>query len=72
MDYNTTKLFTATVQAGGLSATSEKTGMPISTLSRKMNELERGFAGAAFGTFQVGRTAHCQGARFFQTNADGH
>lgn len=41
MDYNATKLLIAIAQAGSLSAASEQTGVPISTLSRKMNELEQ-------------------------------
>lgn len=41
MDYNAAKLFISVVQARSLSSASEKTGIPISTLSRKMNELEQ-------------------------------
>lgn len=40
MDYNAAKLFIAVVNAGSFSAASDKMGVPISTLSRKINELE--------------------------------
>ncbi|WP_312467133.1 LysR family transcriptional regulator [Pseudescherichia sp.] len=41
MDFNATKLFIEVMNAGSLSAASERTGVPISTLSRKVNELEQ-------------------------------
>jgi DNA-binding transcriptional LysR family regulator len=41
MDYNAAKLFIAVVNAGSFSAASDKVGVPISTLSRKINELEQ-------------------------------
>ncbi|WP_294227327.1 LysR family transcriptional regulator [uncultured Shimia sp.] len=34
------KVFVAVVEAGGFSAASRKTGIPVATISRKMNELE--------------------------------
>ena len=40
MDFNATKFFIAVVNAGSFSAASNKLGMPISTLSRKISELE--------------------------------
>jgi len=40
MDLNATKLFITVVQAGSFSAASDRTGIPISTLVRKLNELE--------------------------------
>lgn len=41
MDFNATKLFIAIVNAGSFSAASNRMGVPISTLSRKINELEQ-------------------------------
>ncbi|ASI25661.1 DNA-binding transcriptional LysR family regulator [Aeromonas caviae] len=41
MDFNATKLFIAVVNAGSFSAASERTSVPIATLSRKINELEQ-------------------------------
>lgn len=41
MDFNATKLFIAVVNAGSFSAASDRTGIPISTLSRKINDLEQ-------------------------------
>ncbi|WP_318375984.1 LysR family transcriptional regulator [Enterobacter sp.] len=40
MDYNAAKLFITVVNAGSFSAASDRMGVPISTLSRKINELE--------------------------------
>lgn len=40
MDYNAAKLFITVVNAGSFSAASDRMGMPISTLCRKINELE--------------------------------
>ncbi|MCO7262362.1 LysR family transcriptional regulator [Dickeya zeae] len=41
MDFNTTKWFIAVVNAGSFSVASDRTGVPISTLSRKINQLEQ-------------------------------
>ena len=41
MDYNAAKLFIAVVNAGSFSAASDRLDVPISTLSRKINELEQ-------------------------------
>lgn len=41
MDFNTTKWFIAVVNAGSFSVASDRMGVPISTLSRKINQLEQ-------------------------------
>nr|WP_321238396.1 LysR substrate-binding domain-containing protein [uncultured Tolumonas sp.] len=41
MDFNAAKLFIAVVSAGSFSAASNRTAVPIATLSRKINELEQ-------------------------------
>ncbi|WP_274572207.1 LysR family transcriptional regulator [Neisseria leonii] len=41
MDLNNLRLFVAIVQTGSLSATSEKLGVPIATISRRLSELEQ-------------------------------
>lgn len=41
MDYNATKALIAVVQAGSFSTASQRTEIPISTLSRKVTELEQ-------------------------------
>ena len=41
MDFNATKLFIEVMNAGSLYAYSERTLLEISTLSRKVNELEQ-------------------------------
>lgn len=66
MDYNATKLFISIVQAGSLSAASEKTGVPISTLSRKMNELERDLAVQLLERSKLGVKLTAKGQEFFK------
>lgn len=41
MNLNTLSLFVAIVQTGSLSKASERTGVPIATISRQISELEK-------------------------------
>lgn len=66
MDYNAAKLFIAVVQAGSLSSASEKTGIPISTLSRKMNELEQSLQVQLLERSSQGIKATYKGQQFFE------
>lgn len=66
MDYNAAKLFLAVVQAGSLSSASEKTGVPISTLSRKMNELEQGLRVQLLDRTSQGVKPTYKGQQFFE------
>lgn len=66
MDYNAAKLFIAVVQTGSLSSASEKTGIPISTLSRKMNELEQGLRVQLLERSSQGVKPTYKGQQFFE------
>lgn len=66
MDYNAAKLFIAVVQSGSLSSASEKTGIPISTLSRKMNELEQGLRVQLLERSSQGVKPTYKGQQFFE------
>lgn len=41
MDLNAVRIFVAVVQAGSLTQASERLGMPIATISRKISGLEK-------------------------------
>ncbi len=66
MDYNAAKLFIAVVQTGSLSSASQKTGIPISTLSRKMNELEQGLRVQLLERSSQGVKPTYKGQQFFE------
>lgn len=66
MDFNATKLFIAVVNAGSFSAASEKMGMPISTLSRKINELEQALNVQLLNRSKQGVKPTYQGQQFFE------
>ena len=66
MDLNATKLFVAVVSTGSLSAASKKTGIPISTLSRKMNELEQDLSVQLLDRSKQGVKPTYQGQQFYE------
>ncbi|MBS6435418.1 MULTISPECIES: LysR family transcriptional regulator [Pantoea] len=66
MDFNATKLFTAVVSAGSFSAASERTGVPISTLSRKINELEQALKVQLLERSRQGVKPTHKGQQFFE------
>ncbi|MCM7070705.1 LysR family transcriptional regulator [Enterobacter hormaechei] len=66
MDFNATKLFIAVVNAGSFSAASERMGIPISTLSRKINELERALNVQLLHRTRQGVKSTYNGQQFFE------
>ncbi|QIT31313.1 LysR family transcriptional regulator [Raoultella terrigena] len=66
MDFNATKLFISVVNAGSFSAASEKMGMPISTLSRKINELEQALNVQLLDRSRQGVKPTYKGLQFFE------
>ncbi len=66
MDFNATKLFIAVVNAGSFSAASEKMGVPISTLSRKINELEQALNVQLLERSRQGVRPTHKGQQFFE------
>lgn len=66
MDFNATKLFIAVVQAGSFSAASVKTNVPISTLSRKINELEQALRVQLLERSRHGVKPTHKGQQFFE------
>lgn len=66
MDFNATKLFIAVVSAGSFSAASERTGVPISTLSRKINELEQALKVQLLERSRQGVKPTHKGQQFFE------
>lgn len=66
MDFNATKLFIAVVSAGSFSAASERTGVPISTLSRKINELEQALKVQLLDRSRQGVKPTHKGQQFFE------
>mgnify|MGYP003582567515 CR=1 FL=1 len=71
MDYNAAKLLIAIAQAGSLSAASEQTGVPISTLSRKMNELEQDLQVQLLHRSKQGVKLTPKGQDFFEQSLRG-
>lgn len=66
MDLNATKLFIAVVNAGSFSAASERMGIPISTLSRKINELEQALNVQLLERSRHGVKPTYKGQQFFE------
>jgi len=66
VDFNATKLFIAVMNAGSLSAASDKTGVPISTLSRKINELEQALNVQLLERSRQGVRPTHKGQQFFE------
>src|SRR5689334_22330758 len=71
MDLNATKLFIAVVQAGSFSAASERTAIPISTLVRKVNELERALGVQLLERSKKGVRPTYKGQQFFEQSRPG-
>lgn len=66
MDLNATKLFIAVVNAGSFSAASERIGIPVSTLSRKINELEQALNVQLLERSRHGVKPTYKGQQFFE------
>lgn len=66
MDFNATKLFIAVVNAGSFSAASNRTGVPIATISRKVNELEQGLNVLLLERSRQGVKPTYKGQQFFE------
>lgn len=66
MDFNATKLFIAVVNAGSFSAASEKMNVPISTLSRKITELEQALNVQLLERSRQGVKPTYKGQQFFE------
>lgn len=66
MDFNAAKLFIAVVNAGSFSAASEKMAMPVSTLSRKINELEQALNARLLNRSRQGVKPTYEGQQFFE------
>lgn len=66
MDLNATKLFIAVVNAGSFSAASERMSIPISTLSRKINELEQALNVQLLERSRHGVKPTYKGQQFFE------
>lgn len=71
MDLNATKLFIAVVQAGSFSAASERTAIPISTLVRKVNELEQALGVQLLERSKKGVRPTYKGQQFFEQSRPG-
>jgi len=66
VDFNATKLFIAVVNAGSFSAASDRAGIPISTLSRKINELEQALNVQLLERSRHGIKPTYKGQQFFE------
>ena len=66
MDFNAAKLFLSVVNAGSFSAASDSTGVPIATISRKINELEQGLNVLLLERSQRGVKPTYKGQQFFE------
>lgn len=66
MDFNAAKLFISVVNAGSFSAASDRTGVPIATLSRKVNELEQGLNVLLLERSRRGVKPTDRGQQFFE------
>jgi len=66
MDFNAAKLFISVVNAGSFSAASDRTGVPIATLSRKINELEQGLNVLLLERSRQGVKPTYKGQQFFE------
>lgn len=66
MDYNATKAFIAVVQAGSFSTASQRAKIPISTLSRKVTELEQQLGVQLLERSKQGVRLTSQGQVFFE------
>jgi DNA-binding transcriptional LysR family regulator len=71
VDFNATKLFIAVVNAGSFSAASERLGVPISTLSRKINELEQALNVQLLDRSRQGVKPTYKGQQFFEQARPG-
>lgn len=66
MDFNATKLFISVVSAGSFSAASDRMGVPISTFSRKINELEQALNVQLLERSRQGVKPTSKGQQFFE------
>lgn len=66
MDFNAAKFFISVVNSGSFSAASEKTGIPIATLSRKISELEKALSVVLLERTRQGVKPTYKGQQFFE------
>lgn len=66
MDLNNLRLFVSVVQTGSLSATAEKLGMPIATLSRRLGDLESTLKTQLLDRSRRGATPTMHGQRLYE------
>ncbi|WP_165009568.1 LysR family transcriptional regulator [Neisseria yangbaofengii] len=66
MNLNALRLFVAVVQDGSLSKTSEKSGVPIATVSRQISELEKSLNIQLFDRFKSGVKPTMAGQRLYE------
>lgn len=71
MDLNATKLFIAVVQAGSFTAASDRLNIPISTLFRKLNELEQSLGVQLLERSKKGVRPTYKGQQFFEQTRPG-
>ncbi|WP_416192552.1 LysR family transcriptional regulator [Neisseria sp. CCUG12390] len=66
MNLNALRLFVAVAQDGSLSKTSEKSGIPIATISRQISELEKSLNIQLFDRFKSGVKPTAAGQRLYE------
>ncbi|PVZ79303.1 LysR family transcriptional regulator [Serratia sp. S1B] len=71
MDYNATKAFINVVQSGSFTNASQKTDIPISTLSRKVTELEQELGVQLLERSKQGVRLTSKGQKFFEQTMIG-
>jgi len=66
MDLNAVRIFVAVVQAGSLTQASERLGMPIATISRKISGLEKQLNRQLFDRAKTGVKPTAQGQQLYE------
>lgn len=66
MDLNAVRIFVAVVQAGSLTQASERLGMPITTISRKISGLEKQLNRQLFDRAKTGVKPTAQGQQLYE------
>lgn len=66
MDLNAVRIFVAVVQAGSLTGASDRLGIPIATISRKISELEKQLGRQLFDRAKTGVKPTAQGQQFYE------
>ena len=66
MDLNNLRLFVSVVQSGSLSASAEKLGIPMATISRRLSELEKSLNTQLLDRSKKGAKPTMQGQRLYE------